>query len=45
MTTTARQRAADAALAALVIGVELAVSLAAPHWHGAKEKPGPVRSG
>jgi signal transduction histidine kinase len=41
MTTTARQRAADAALAALVIGVELAASLAAPHWHGAKEsRPG-----
>ena len=41
MTTTARQRAADAALAALVIGVELAVSLATPHWHGAKEsRPG-----
>ena len=45
MTTTARQRAADAALAALVIGVELAVSLAAPHWHGAKESLRPVRSG
>ncbi|MGC1569079.1 MAG: hypothetical protein WA794_23970, partial [Trebonia sp.] len=41
MTTTARQRAADTALAALVIGVELAASLAAPHWHGAKEsRPG-----
>jgi signal transduction histidine kinase len=41
MTTTARQWAADAALAALVIGVELATSLAATHWHGAKEsQPG-----
>jgi signal transduction histidine kinase len=41
MTTTARQQAADAALAALVIGVELAASLAAQHWHGAKEsRPG-----
>ncbi|MGA8464714.1 MAG: hypothetical protein WB688_11155, partial [Trebonia sp.] len=41
MTTTARQRAADTALAALVIGVELAASLAAPHGHGAKEsRPG-----
>ena len=43
MTTTARQRAADAALAALVIGVELAASLAAPHWHGAKEPARSVR--
>jgi signal transduction histidine kinase len=41
MTTTARQQAADAALAAVVIGVELAASLAGPHWHGAKEsQPG-----
>jgi signal transduction histidine kinase len=41
MTTTARQWAADAALAALVIGLELAASLAATHWHGAKEsQPG-----
>src|SRR5215469_13898327 len=41
MTTTARQQAADAALAALVIGVELAALLAAPHWHGTKEsQPG-----
>jgi len=41
MTTTARQQAADAALAALVIGVELAAALATPHWHGAKgSQPG-----
>jgi len=41
MTTTARRWTADAALAALVLGVELAASLAAPHWHGAKEsRPG-----
>jgi len=41
MTTTARQRAADAAIAALVIGVELAGSLAAPRWHGAAaSRPG-----
>jgi signal transduction histidine kinase len=41
MSTTARRWAADAALAALVTGVELAASLAAPQWHGAKEsKPG-----
>jgi signal transduction histidine kinase len=41
MTTTARQRAADAAIAALVIGVELAGSLAAPRWHGATaSRPG-----
>jgi signal transduction histidine kinase len=41
MTTTARQWAADAALAALVLGVELAVSLGSFHWHGAAQsKPG-----
>ena len=41
MTTTARQRATDAAIAALVIGVELATSLAAPRWHGATaSRPG-----
>ena len=41
MTTTGRQRAADTALAALVIGVELAASLAGPHRHGAKaSRPG-----
>jgi signal transduction histidine kinase len=41
MTTTVRQRAADAAIAAVVIGVELAGSLAAPRWHGATaSRPG-----
>jgi signal transduction histidine kinase len=37
MTTTAQRRAADIALAALVIGVELAVSLAHLKWHGQAE--------
>lgn len=42
MTTTARRLAADAALAALVIGVELAVSLAHLRWHGhVQSRPGP----
>jgi len=42
MTTTARQRAADAALAALVIGVELTMSFATLRWHGgAASRPGP----
>jgi signal transduction histidine kinase len=42
MTTTARQQAADAALAALVVGVELAVSLGQVRWHGgAGSKPDP----
>ena len=42
MTTTARQRAADAALAALVIGVELAVSLGSLKWHGTRaSQPSP----
>jgi signal transduction histidine kinase len=41
MTTTARQRATDAALAALVIGVELGVSLGTSRWHGAAaSRPG-----
>jgi len=41
MTTTARQRATDVAIAALVIGVELAASLATSRWHGAPEsRPG-----
>jgi signal transduction histidine kinase len=41
MTTTARRWTADAALAALVIGVELAASLGTSQWHGAKEsRPG-----
>ena len=41
MTTTARQRATDATLAALVIGVELGVSLGTSRWHGAAaSRPG-----
>ncbi len=43
MTTTARRRAADGALAALVIGVELGVSLAHLRWNGQtpQSRPGP----
>jgi len=42
MTTTARQRAADAALAALVLGVELAASLTSLKWQGTRaSQPGP----
>src|SRR5437899_8250837 len=42
MTTTARRWAADAALAALVIGVELTMSFATLKWHGgAASRPGP----
>jgi signal transduction histidine kinase len=42
MSTTARRWTADAALAALVIGVELAVSLAHAEWHGQIEsQPSP----
>lgn len=41
MTTTARRWAIDAALAALVTGVELAVSLAPVQWNGqAESRPG-----
>jgi signal transduction histidine kinase len=41
MGTTARRWAADATLAAVVIGVELAVSLGGFHWHGrANSNPG-----
>jgi signal transduction histidine kinase len=35
MTTTARRWAADAGLAAAVTGVDVALALAPPHWHGA----------
>lgn len=43
MTTTARRWAADSALAALVIGVELGVSLAHLKWNGQtpQSQPGP----
>lgn len=42
MTTSGRRWAADAAVAALVTGVDLAGSLAAGSWHGAHEsQPGP----
>jgi signal transduction histidine kinase len=42
MTTSARRWAADTALAALVTGVDLLVSLTAGSWHGAhKNHPGP----
>jgi signal transduction histidine kinase len=42
MTTTARQRAAGAALAALVLGVELAASLTSLKWQGTRaSQPGP----
>src|SRR5207248_2693013 len=43
MTTTARRWAADAALAAAVTGVDLALALAPAHWHGAAvSRPGPL---
>jgi signal transduction histidine kinase len=42
MSTTARRWAVDAALAALVIGVELAASLSTFRWHGAPQSKPPA---